>query len=41
MNNGPKVKSIWDGKLMPSILGGSKSHNEKVLADRESAKKNA
>lgn len=39
MHNGPKAKekSIWDGKLMPSILRGSKSHNEKIKAAREIA----
>ncbi len=43
MNNGPKLKekSIWDGILMPSILRGSKAHNERVLAEREIARKAA
>lgn len=27
-------QSIWEGKIMPSILRGSKEHNEKVLAER-------
>lgn len=35
MKKGPS--SIWDGRIMPSILRGSTEHNKRVLAERERA----
>lgn len=38
MKNGPK-KAFWEGKLMPTILRGSTSHNREVLEQRQRIQK--
>lgn len=38
MKQGPK--SFWEGKMMPSILRGSKKHNEALLAKQQENEKN-